>query len=371
MNVLTERSTGRFDESGLTVTYPNDAFHAAPRRLRPDADVLAAYDTIVRNAVKQRAASLGQVVVEVSGGLDSANVAVSLARLADRPVASYGLIVGGAPGAQQRQRRTELINLLGLNDLTVDALDWLPLCPKGRRVAGEVFWPFDEPYSEAIGAALAQCTEAGKTIVYTGIGGDELMSLREFERSPRPVDMQPELGRLLTDHGRSLLDSQYPAAPAPVIPEPSLLAFACRSPVFLRAGVWPVSPLCAPEMVRFCEWLPVEWRRGRRLHRQRLTDAGIPSGWVEPALRENFAPVMAQAMTEHGRRLADALLPDSLLVQLGLVEPAAVAGRSGTEARAGVDCYEFLNVELGLRRLLRLAVPDGWVSEARSRLATP
>jgi hypothetical protein len=46
-------------------------------------------------------------------------------------------------------------------------------------------------------------------------------------------------------------------------------------------------------MIRFGEWLPVEWRRRKRLLRDRLALAGLSPDLVEPRLRENLAAMMA------------------------------------------------------------------------------
>ena len=237
------------------------------------------------------------------------------------------------------------------------ATEWDPFCTAGRRACGAVFWPGDEPYSEALDAALKEMVVPGATMVFTGIGGDELMSLRTFERStPTSPDKRPDELDLLTASARGLAEVRVEDVPAPVIPEPSLLAFACRSPVFLRSGAWPVSPLCAPELIRFCEWLPVAWRRGRRLHRERLVRAGLDGLWVSPPIPENFAAVMARAMEKYGPTLAAGILPDSILVQLGLIDPSAVLKSLQMGAwrttRVTSQLYEFLNVELALRRLL-------------------
>jgi hypothetical protein len=74
--------------------------------------------------------------VELSGGLDSANVAVSAAALSSGQVLSAGLIVAGRAGFEQEIRRWIIVDHLGLRDVTVPANDHLPFSPGGPRTVG-------------------------------------------------------------------------------------------------------------------------------------------------------------------------------------------------------------------------------------------
>jgi hypothetical protein len=64
---------------------------------------------------------------------------------------------------------------------------------------------------------------------------------------------------------------------------------ACGAPRYLRAGMWTLAPLAHPDLVRFSEWLPAQWRRGKRLLRYYLARLGLPDLVVNPVLVENSA----------------------------------------------------------------------------------
>ncbi|MGH3848231.1 MAG: hypothetical protein ACRDRT_00720 [Pseudonocardiaceae bacterium] len=54
------------------------AWYALPRTLRPGAAVLHYYEGLLAQAVQARDSVPEEIVVELSGGLDSANVAMTV-----------------------------------------------------------------------------------------------------------------------------------------------------------------------------------------------------------------------------------------------------------------------------------------------------
>jgi asparagine synthase (glutamine-hydrolysing) len=201
---------------------------------------------------------------------------------------------------------------------------------------------------------VRQAVAAGR-VVLTGIGGDELMSLLPQEQSSQAIAAQAPAPSWLTTRGRQLAREAAGGCghPSTVVPETALLAAGCRAPTFLRHGVWPVNPLCTPELVRFCQWLPTHWRTRRRLQRERLARAGLDQTWLHPPRRENFAHVMRHALARYGVPMLEGFLPDLALADLGLVEPAAVRQALERNGPAMNLLYEVVNLELALRHLLR------------------
>lgn len=370
--VLTERVLAVLDASGFHLHYPPSAPHFAPRPVHAGADVVGVYESILGTSLSRWKVPWEHTAIEVSGGLDSANVAVSAASVAERAIVTYGLLLGGQAGGQQERRRAEFVRPRSFLDYTVHALQWPPWCPHGRRGMGDTFNPSEEPYSEAIEAALDQLASPGSTVILTGIGGDELMSLRPWEASRGETDktdkarthfdgspfFTPKARAIHNDVSGLPLDD----APEPIISGQSLLAAACRASVFLRKGCWPINPLCTPELIRFCEWLPAEWRRDRTLQRARLLRAGMSREWVCPQLREDFAHIMQAGLRRNGLSLARHLFHDSILADFGLIDPLRLAREldvyDGTATRIIDEAfYEVITLELALRRLLGHAEP--------------
>lgn len=350
---LTAGTTVDFSaDQGLSWLHPEPSAQFRPRQLRPGAQVVRAYESLLSRAVGQWSASGSQTVVELSGGMDSATVAWALAKNHTDRIASYGLLVGGEAGSQQVRRRNALAAKFGTDDVTVDAQKWLPFDPRGQRMAGSIASPWDEPYSEALEAALSATDQP---VVFTGIGGDELFARRGSERTAtmdRGSHLPSFLGPRVRDH-LGMVNDDLP--PATVIPETALTAMVSRSPVFLRAGRWPVSPLCSPALVRFGEWLPLSWRDNKQLARELLANAGLSAEVVQPRLRENFSPVMQAGLRQHGLPLLERFLRDSVVVDLGYVDGSAL--RRAYDAAVSAETidtalYEVIALELGLRSLV-------------------
>ncbi|MQA27662.1 MAG: hypothetical protein GEU94_19880 [Micromonosporaceae bacterium] len=240
--MLTERA--RFSRGGLAMAYPEPAAHSRARELRKDADPVAALGALLADAIGQRIFDPTASAVELSGGLDSANVAASLAEAHPGLVTCCAMMIGGTEGAQQRRRRVEMIeNADFRRDVQVAGLAFPPLNPLGARGVGQPVHPDEEPFGKATTAMLGAVTARGVRVAWTGIGGDEMLALREWERET-PLDQDhmqfPEWVTAPTID--ALLTHENQLAPATPITEVTLMAFACRWPLYLRAGVWPISP---------------------------------------------------------------------------------------------------------------------------------
>ncbi|MET8606673.1 hypothetical protein ABZV92_24380 [Streptomyces rubiginosohelvolus] len=134
---ITERATAVFTCAGLDVRYPEPAEHVLmPRALRPGAEPLGVLSRLLHDVVREAAAPTTQVGVELSGGADSANVALAVASAPYRKVRSFGLLMGDSTGVSQRERRRCLVQHCGFTDTAIPALQYPPFVPGGVRAAG-------------------------------------------------------------------------------------------------------------------------------------------------------------------------------------------------------------------------------------------
>ncbi|WP_189258821.1 asparagine synthase-related protein [Lentzea flava] len=359
---LTERAEAEYTRVlGLRMRYPEPAKHALPRDIREDVDLVDVFEQELERAVSAWPFVSRETAVELSGGLDSANVAMTLAALGHRDVLAYALIFGGDIGRQQSRRRREMIEHCGFQDLRVDALDHPPLRPFGARASGEPLHPLAQPYHEGLEHILELARGRGVTTVFTGDGGDQLFSLREAEWAAlgtRPGRNNPHrplptwLGERTLEQLEAV-DSNL--APATVLNPSALLGFASRTPQYMAAGMWQVSPLCSPRLAAFCEQLPVEWRMRKHLARERLRRLAFSADVVNPPLRENFTHVMEYALAEFGMSLLKQRLHHSILVDLGYVdgnELRAVHDRIADGGEMDLSIFAFLRMELGVRSMV-------------------
>jgi asparagine synthetase B (glutamine-hydrolysing) len=371
MTRLTAGATMQWSRtSGLRLRYPAPVSHVSkPRRLRPGAEPITHFATLMNQVVHDALDGLrGAVAVELSGGLDSANVAVSAAARSSGQVFSAGLIVAGRAGLDQEIRRQIIVDHIGLRDVTVPTNDHLPLAPDGPRTVDRTHYPDTDVYQEAFDALRGRLRAAGARVVLTGYGGDEIMSRAPAEQAHPSAS--PRLPPWLDQHARdALADVDADCSPVTAVALPTLVVFAARHPAYLRAGLWPIAPFTAPELSRFGRSLPVEWRTAKELLRQRLARTGLPTTVTHPRRPESFAATMNRALRRHAPALLADMLERSVLIDCGFVRRTAVE-HLHRRARDGGTMpplvYDMLALDIGIRSMCTAATAGREASCASS-----
>ncbi|WP_245192914.1 asparagine synthase-related protein [Amycolatopsis alba] len=356
VTMLTERATATFTESGLNATYPAPAKHVMrARALRPGVDATATLAHLLADAVRPWHECDVTLGLELSGGLDSATIAVAARMTASTPLHTFGLIVNGALGAEQHRRRVTITRQVAAVDEILRAHDHAPFCENGIRISGAAHDPRGEFYREAFEALADSAARSGVRIMLTGNGGDEIMAPRIDEVPPPPPQALTELSWL----GPRALDAVTAIddnlAPSAVLPTPTLMGFAIHHPAYLRAGIWPVAPFTHRPLIRFAEQLPIELRLGKKLYRDFLTQAGMPPLVTHPRRTEHFRDLMQHGLRHNGLRLAERLLADGMiLAEQGFIDPDALrrtVRRAHQSATVPSVLCDTLVLEIGLRSL--------------------
>ncbi|MEU6987376.1 hypothetical protein ABZ946_28805 [Streptomyces sp. NPDC046324] len=350
--MLTVGARARWSARGLSVTYPEAAKRDLPRVLAPGADPVEGFETLLANALASRPLTAEVTAVQLSGGQDSATLALSLGDAWPGQVSACALLLPGAVGVQQRERREHLIRAARLSrDVLVPALEYQPFMPSGTRLLGRC-GVYDEPYVEAQTELTGRLAASGIRTVVAGFGGDELMATTR--RRTRTAPVLPWLGPVA--HA-ALAERDHGTAPATTVAESTLLALRTVSPYMLRGGLWPVAPLAELPVVRFARWLPEGWRQDKRLMRERLKRRGLPTNVVRAPMREVFSDVMAQALHEHGPALLRRMAADSPLIDAGLITRAGIlaaaddCARSARAAALYTPVYAPIALDLHIRSL--------------------
>jgi asparagine synthase (glutamine-hydrolysing) len=185
------------------------------------------------------------------------------------------------------------------------------------------------------------------------LGGDQVCARHpeEYTAGPALVELPPWLGPT----ARAALDDvDVNLAPVAAITLPTLMALGTHNPTYLGAGIWPVSPLAHPALVRFGEQLPLEWRIGKRVLRERLRRAGLGIEIANPPQPETFTELMQLGLRRYGLPLLKDMTRESLLVDLGYLDHGALARvyeEAASAARIPSMLCDAISLEVGLRSL--------------------
>ncbi|QNP71933.1 hypothetical protein IAG44_22630 [Streptomyces roseirectus] len=358
---LSERSTAYADAESLRLVYPSAAEHAQPSQLADhigESELVAAFEALTDHVFAKRPVAAGQTAAQLSGGMDSTNLAISLALAHPGVITPCAMLIGGEAGPQQEARRRAVIERTGFAaDVTVRAADHPVLSPGGlRRSRAQEISPLDEPHLEAADA-LAQALRArGVHTVAAGFGGDEIARTRRASGEPPRTPVAPSwCGERVCD---LLSEVDNGISPATVAPETALIALEVATPLMARRGLWTVAPFTDADMVRFGHRLPVEWKKDKRLLHRRLAARALPEDVVNPPLRENFGHLMNTAVHRHATELLRGWGKDLHLTEQGYLDPAmlaetieraAVSPEDAAPYRTGL--YLITAVELALRAL--------------------
>ncbi|WNI15322.1 hypothetical protein [Actinacidiphila sp. ITFR-21] len=358
---LSERSTAYADAEGLRMVYPAAAEHAQPSELSEGTDgpaLVGAFEALVDHIHARRPLTPARTAAQLSGGKDSTNLAISLALGHPGQITPCALLIGGEAGPQQIARRRMVIDHTGFaSDVTVSTADHPPLAPDGlRRAHPEAVSPLDEPHLEAADALAQALMARGITTVVAGFGGDEVARVRRPDGGPVRAPQAPAwCGERVCD---LLGEVNTGISPATVAPETALVALEVATPLLARRGLWAVAPFTDPDLVRFGQRLPLEWKRDKRLLTERFAARGLPDGVVHPVLRENFGHLMNRAVHQYGSGLLRSWGRDMYLVEQGYLDPvvltetverAALGPDEAAPYRTGL--FLIAAVELALRAL--------------------
>lgn len=357
--MLTERASLHVEPGRARYRYPEAMEEGAPAQ-DDGEDMLPHFSEALMRAVSLRPWPEQGVSLELSGGMDSATVAVTLARL-HGDIDSKGILLDGEVRDPQVRRRRLIAERLGLSDHTVDIASYPPGLDLGP--SPEPYGFSREFYLEACSALWTSAREKGRHTLFTGVGGDELFPAYLDEVSvgtaKGPVwarDARSYAEGLLTPRALAAARSR-PLFDAPTSPVPvtSLLANACRSADLLKHGQWPVHPLSDPRLAYMCHRLPRSSREGREIMRRYLESHLGGDVFPKGYLKETFAHVLPPLIAQHAGSLA-AQLKECALADLGLVDREAIIALLDTiaETRSHPATSAFASF-LGLERCARQA----------------
>ncbi|MFZ6653948.1 asparagine synthase-related protein [Undibacterium sp. TJN19] len=360
LQVTTAGSYARWQGGGIHIAYPREAAPVSRKPLRPGAEPAQAAVTILDQAIRRWLHDDVRYASELSGGLDSSLVSIVCQQ--HRPQwQTYGIHID-APG--QQPRRQSLIDRFGFVDHTVELDAHLPLARNSPRWQQQVSVPWEEIYDEGVNVMLSLAAQQGVQAMFTGFGGDELCPLYGDEDPPPPelAALEPATCVRTQSDFLTLRAVQAmrntPRAPAPraAIDASSLESAALGSAMYLRHGIWPIHPLCTPELNLFCGALPWSWRVGRTIERRMLRELNCTTEVVDSRVNDSFQTALSAGMRDSATAQLAELFDAPLLAQAGLVDSKRLQAQFQGWCEDGSDdevlpFYSAASLELCLRHL--------------------
>ncbi len=353
--MLTERATASWSMPfGVPkIRYPSAEGRATARRVKAGTRVVDAMREILTASMRRWLDDdSDHVAVELSGGLDSTAVAAAAASIAPGRVRSYGMIMPGRHGVWQSRRRNAVVRRFRLRDRNFQCVDEPPFNPRSRRIRDDATVPWGEFYDEAVGVLLDFARKDGASLIFTGMGGDELCSYQPGEiadddqpaaeagAAERGAENFPKFLTAKTLDAFEQRDALIDDAPQSLLDTSALESAAAVSTLYLTHGLWPVSPLVTPELVEFCRRLPFALRHKRSVQRRLLTSYGLGRSvaYANPKRLEDFGDVMTFAMHEASVATITPLFDESRLAEQGYVDRSELV-KAYRRARTGGDAY--------------------------------
>lgn len=316
-----------FDEAGVRFLECPVSGIVVPGTLRVSARATDAFASLIRESSAVAVAAARSPVMELSGGYDSTCVGLAVRSLRD-DWSSYSVIQQGAAGRQQRERRRELLDILGANDQELDYVN-IPGPIAALEIPENRVTTLDDNHRTSCATMLDGHPCGPFDVALTGIGGDELTMTDTFR-----ADKDELPGSIATS---------------------ASVAAAGRADLFMRRGIWPINPLTSQSVVDYCRALPQEMREGRALNTLFLARSGFSDGFIFPPYREHCGGRMMSEIYEvdYEKDLAGALLAD-----LGIVDVASYLKEirwglfTDYTARHAVKLWSIYKVEAVLRRYM-------------------
>lgn len=234
------------------------------------ARALSDFSSLLDDVWKTRALVPAATAIELSGGYDSAAVALSFARSVGHGARHLSILMPNASlSASQEKRISTVVSACRANSRILSMRDYLPSYANLARFQSLYYQ--SESYYAAFHKLWAGARQAGADTVISGHGGDELFPTFQGEKfetdrlrhavGPDPSFVEGQFLNCLTKPARELAEAPLWGA-AGVAPSrtSALSAMARHTPLVMQEGVWPLYPLCNVALVRFCHALPFELR---------------------------------------------------------------------------------------------------------------
>lgn len=192
----------------------------------------------IQTAIQRRLPpKLDMLAVEVSGGMDSALVAMEARKISEIEIITGGLAMPPPTGSSQQLRRSAIVDLVGATDETI------PLDVSGLGTLSANSQLFHDDFSFNASDSLARSlSNRGARIVATGCGADEIIHAElRIARMLEPFFVS-EKSLIFFDEAYDLASTHRFCASWLSRASPALGVTAAKAALYFRNGTRPIHP---------------------------------------------------------------------------------------------------------------------------------
>jgi len=379
---LTDREYLQWDGKKLTSQLP------LPRKplVRQEIDDVSAiceFSRLLDQAARRHLSNIDRIGIsaELSGGLDSSTVVQALIQAGGRtPLPVFTKLLPGEQREDQLKRVTEFSSRFDCQINTINLDDKYPLTGSTiETIAHNPFDPTLEPYRLGVMATSTKARECHADIIFTGMGGDELLEHHllqdsgfqgELELEARKQQVIPDF--ISTSLTEAFLDSNHIATPQPIpfFTHSIIRAHQVKNPFFLEQGIWPISLLADSELVDFCRRLPIRLLKRKALIRLYQQNMRFPESMYMTTRKDSMHVLHERGLRGPSVPLIGYLFQNSRLAELGLVdkEKLLVAYQTyiGSQGRNREYFYQIVALEIFLRSMEKYGLKASISTESAS-----
>lgn len=303
-----------------------------------------------------------QIAFVVSGGLDSATLPQYFYRKTGQPIVTASLLFGPPYDVTQQPKLQAIIDQNNATPIA-HALDPNTMAPLSGMTMPRYG---DAVYAEAFLPLIHRLRDMGVHVLVTGDGGDEFLGNvtdesfgMPYGEKARAMRQNIELPDFFTDKLKDIYRTNVPDTPLLPLPHrPANTSFnQLLNNLFIREGIWPVSPFSSPDLYHYFQSIPAHFRANKNILRAFHKAKGFTELIYDAPKNEFFDVFFQQCFTRGVHdQLIERVLPTAKTVAMGYVDAAKVQ-EAYDLAKQKVDkdddtsfrIYCFLQLEESLR----------------------
>lgn len=330
-----------------------------------DAKLFVTFLEEALDAYWDKYVSTNPAACDLSGGFDSSLVAGYYADR-QRPIVTGTIVYPGAFGASVEDKLAQFLQRFPVANSAfhMDPQHEYPLAGMALLNRWRPFFPRATLYSATIDKVAQAYQRQGASVVFTGIGGDELcqnihpgaaleQGEAEYERRAKldpPLYASPGYRRYMLD-ALDGLSSQHKSIP--LLPYSVAQQNISGYDTFLQHDLWPVAPLADPRVFVYCQSLPIRYRTQKNILRTYLYARKYPEVIYDGNRKEHFGTFFDIAVAQGLAGAMHRFFASSVLVRDGIIDAVALKRLLASPPGDSVwlSLYALLTVEINLQTL--------------------